>query len=163
MERMGQQQSNRATNTNTMQQQTQQPQTQQNVGTRETKPAGGGITSLAAHHAAAKLAAGLSTEVKGSSSTKNSPYTSRSNSFSSQGPFENQTQIKDSNQPANVAPTPAFPSRPVSSRGHMLPQSAQMISEKERQREAEMEHIFAPQPGQIIAERCELRAKENEQ
>lgn len=143
------------------------------------QPESGGMTSLAAHHAAAKLsqmqAAG---ELKPSLSTKTSPATSRSNSisFTQQGPFEAQTQIMQQQPAATAAAAsgsqeqekqqaqqqqapskPTFPTRPVSSRGHMLPQSAQMISEKERQREAEMEHIFAPQPGQIIAERCTKR------
>ena len=148
-------------------QQKQQQQLQQ-TASRETKPSGGGITSLAAHHAAAKLAAGLTNDAtkgtgvpSGMSSTKTSPYASRSNSFSAQGPFESQTQIKESTTGSSGTTTAAaapsvFPSRPVSSRGHMLPQSAQMISEKERQREAELEHIFTPQPGQIIAERYEF-------
>lgn len=176
----------------------QQPQTQQQRssaaigGTKEaTAPAAaaaaggqqqqselgnkhGSITSLAAHHAAQKLAqmqaAGQTSlgEGKGSAALAggSSQKTSRSGSFSSgttqpQGPFEAQTQIKQDanlNQAAAAAASGqarAFPARPVSHRGHMLPQSAQMISEKERQREAEMEHIFTPQPGQIIAERCQ--------
>lgn len=120
----------------------------------------GSITSLAAHHAAAKLAAQLTQSggVAGGAIDSKSTKSSRSNSFSSgggaTGPFESQTQIKDTQPAAAAAAAPTFPSRPVSSRGHMLPQSAQMISEKERQREAEMEHVFTPQTGQIIAERC---------
>jgi len=159
---MGAQQS-----TNHLQQQHQQQQYQQQQHTQQTmegqqeqKP-GGQHTSLAAHHAASKLAAmAAAGDVKqGPASAKNSPANSRSGSISQQGPFENQTQIQQTQQqpptPANVA-APAFPGRPVSSRGHMLPQSAQMISEAERRREQEMEHIFAPQPGQIIAERYEF-------
>jgi hypothetical protein len=168
MNRMGQQQSQARSNTmqpTTMQpapphQQPQQPQQQSQSGHLELGNKQGSITSLAAHHAAQKLAAQIGQQqqgdVKASTSTKSSPYTSRSNSFSQQGPFEGQTQIKADTQPAAASGAgPSFPARPVSSRGHMLPQSAQMISEKERQREAEMEHIFAPQPGQIIAERCQ--------
>lgn len=162
MERMGQQQSqtrssSSATHTSTMQ---QQPQPQAEVAAKEAMidQKQGNITSLAAHHAAAKLTALQQQQQqqggeKLSSSTKASRETSRSNSFSAAagGDFEKETQIKETQQPAAAV----FPSRPVSSRGHMLPQSAQMISEKERQREAEMEHIFTPQPGQIIAERCQ--------
>lgn len=147
------------------QQQKQQSSTR-DVG-KSSAVVGGGITSLAAQHAATKLSglsggvstqqAGVGVDTKsGASSTKTSPHTSRSNSFSSnQGPFEGSTQIKDPAPTPAAVPTPSF-SRPVSSRGHMLPQSAQMISEKERQREAELEHIFTPQIGQIIAERYEF-------
>ncbi len=129
-----------------------QQQTQPDV-----KP--GGHTSLAAHHAASKLAAmAAAGDIKQApASAKTSPATSRSGSISQQGPFESQTQIQQQQQ-QQPPPTPAAtqaPGRPVSSRGHMLPQSAQMISEAERRREQEMEHIFAPQPGQIIAERCQ--------
>jgi len=145
--------------------QAQMIQQHQQAQAAHAEPKGGGVTSLAAHHAASKLAAMATTGDKQlplSASAKTSPATSRSGSISQQGPFEGQTTIAGGGQ---TEPTPArqqpqqqapFPARPVSSRGHMLPQSAQMISEKERQREAELEHIFTPQPGQIIAERYEF-------
>jgi hypothetical protein len=155
------------------QQQLQATQQQPQAQTADVPVKGGGMTSLAAQHAAAKLAqmtastSDTKLSASSSGSAKSSAQNSRSNSLSGQGPFESASQSQI--QAPDPAPTPAnasgstvpaaaaFPSRPVSSRGHMLPQSAQMISEKERQREAEMEHIFSPQPGQIIAERCTKR------